>query len=109
MAHLAPLPQHVQVLQAVAGQVAQCSLSQQQVLVRLTDEREAQTLNPQPQSARLLRERVSGSEPHHAAVGVLQSQILFARHRLHYQPTRGFPGQRDSTPDLSETQKVFRH
>lgn len=82
-AHLAPLPQHVQVLQAVSGQVAQCSLSQQQVLMGLTDEREAQTLDPQPQGAHLLREGISSPEPHHAAVSILQGQILFARYRLY--------------------------
>lgn len=86
-AYLAALPQHVQVLQAVSGQVAQGSLSEQEVLVGLTNQREAQTLDSQPQSAHLLREGVSGSQTHHPTVGLLQGQHLLAGYRLHQLPT----------------------
>lgn len=86
-AHLAALPQHVQVLQAVSGQVAQGPLSQHEVLVGLANQREAQTLDPQPQSTHLLREGVSGSEAHRSAVGLLHGQRLLTGHHLHQQPT----------------------
>lgn len=105
-AHLAALPQHVQVLQAVSGEVAQGPLSQEEVLVGLANQREAQTLDPQPQGAHLLREGVSGSQTHHAAVGLLQGQRLLTGHRLHQQPTGSVPGQRDSAPDLPESHRI---
>lgn len=111
-AHLAARPQHVQVLQAVPGQVAQGPLSQQEVLVGLTDQREAQTLDPQPQSAHLLGEGVSRSQTQHATVGLLQGQRLLPGHRLHQQPARSLPGQRGSAADLPESQRIggiFRH
>lgn len=104
--HLTPLPQHVQVLQAVSGQVAQGSLSQQQVLVGLTDQREGQTLDSQPQSAHLFREGVSSSQTYHSAVGLLQGQSLITWHHLHQLPVWSLSEQGDSTSHLPESQRL---
>lgn len=110
-AHLAPLPQHVQVLQAVSRQVAQRYLGQQKVLVGLANQSEAQTLDAQPQCTHLFREGVSSPQSDHPAVSLLQGQRLLAGHRLHQQPPRRLPGQRHSTADLPEpeTRHIQKH
>lgn len=105
-AHLAARPEHVQVVQAVSGQVAEGPLGQQEVLVGLADEGEAQTLDPEPQGAHLLREGVSGSQAHHPAVGLLQGQRLLAGHHLHQRLARSLPEQRDGAADMPESQRV---
>lgn len=86
-AHLAALPQHVQLLQAVSPQSAQRPVGQQEVLVGLANQREADILDRHPQSAHLLGEGVSSSEAQHSAVGLLQGQRLLPGRRLHQRPT----------------------
>lgn len=109
LAHLAALAQHVQLLQTVSAQVPQGPLSQQEVVVGLAHQREAQALHPQPQSARLLGERLSGSQAHHSAVGLLQGQSLLPGDRLQRRPTRSLPGQADGAPDLSDSTRKYTH
>lgn len=86
-AHLGALAQHVQLLHAVSAQVPQAPLSQQEVLMGLAHQREGQVLDPQPQSAHLLRERLPGSQAPHSTVGLLQGQRLLPGFRLPQRPT----------------------